>query len=578
MKILLVHPDDSVDVGPWAETTWDQVIDLGWSGHEAYAQQAERFGCRVRSIYDLLDHERHRCWLRELIDVGLDQLVDSGSVDWWEVFSSSCYQQLEQVMLSSVLAGQVPDDAHIFATRPHLVMHALSLMLKRRIKTFSSRQNTEMSASRFWKKMLALRPSQIIEIAFDKWDAGLKLRRLVSRRPAASTTPAVLLPSAYVNVSRAQLAYAQMLPQRRFLLVVTRHSGRRVSLPANVDLLSLASYAPGFSHSTERERVRLVEKWQQLQEDRFAAHPVLGFATKLRMFDGFARFLGSGLRVRDAWREVITREPITAVLSADEHNAFTRLPVLLARSRKLPTVFCDHGALNMSFAIRRACSDVYLASGDMARDYMTGWCGLPAERIMVGGPAKTHSSLPPSAEKARDWIVYFSEQYELFPARTQTLYSELLPELCALARQTNRKVIIKLHPFESLRVRKAIIEKALSAQDRGLIEMRTGAMTPDLFERAWFSVTVESSVAVESTRNGVPCFLCGWFDASWYDYAKQYAKYSAGYWLDSPRKIREIPHLLDGIKITDATQRALHTSISAEHLDSMLFLTKPGKR
>ena len=170
-----------------------------------------------------------------------------------------------------------------------------------------------------------------------------------------------------------------------------------------------------------------------------------------------------------------------------------------------------------------------------------------------------------------DWIVFFSEQYEISSARTQTLYSELLPELCWLARQNNRKVIVKLHPFESLRMRKAIIDRVVPAEQRGLIEMRAGPMTPDLFERAWFSITVESSVAVESTSNGVPCFLCGWFDVSWYDYVKQYAKYDAGHLLDSPESVRQIPQRLDGIKITDATRQALHTFISPDELDSILF-------
>ena len=95
-------------------------------------------------------------------------------------------------------------------------------------------------------------------------------------------------------------------------------------------------------------------------------------------------------------------------------------------------------------------------------------------------------------------------------------------------------------------------------------------MTPDLFARAWCSLTVESSVAVESTLNGVPCFLCSWFDASWYDYGKQFAKYSAGYPLDSPQRIREIPDLLKQFQITEASCRRLHTSISPEHLESVL--------
>ena len=578
MKILLVHPDDSVEAGPWTETRWNLIVDLGWSGRSSYARQAEHFGCRVLSIYDLLDHERHRRRLCEILGLGLNRVVDSESIDWWDVVSTLHYQRIEQLMLLGILAEQIPDDAEIFATRTHFLSSALSTRLQREIRVFLADRQTGIGAAagRYMKAVSALRASQLAEIAFDKWDTGYRLRRLVSRRPPASTAPAVLLPSAYVNVSRAQLAYAQMLPHRRFLLVVTRPSGRRLQIPANVELRSLASYAPGFSRAIESEGAGLLRKWRELLNDRLARDAVLGLATKLGMFEGFGSLLQSGLRVREAWHEVIAREPITALLSADEHNRFTRFPIVLARTRKLRTVFCDHGALNMSFGIRPACSDIYLASGEMARDYMIEWCGLRADKVVVGGPLKGHRPLPSSGQQgsgqgARDWIVFFSEQYEISSARTQTLYSELLPELCWLARQNNRKVIVKLHPFESLRMRKAIIDKVVPAEQRGLIEMRAGPMTPDLFERAWFSITVESSVAVESTSNGVPCFLCGWFDVSWYDYVKQYAKYDAGHLLDSPESVRQIPQRLDGIKITDATRQALHTFISPDELDSILF-------
>ena len=577
MKILLVHPDDSVEVGAWAGTRWDLAVDLGWSGRHAYSRQTERLGFRVFSIYDLLDHEQHRCRMREILALGLDQLLDSESVDWWDVFSAYPYQQLEQLMLLSALVEQIPEHAEIFATSPHLSLRALTLLLGREIKSFSvdypiSERRTGFRARsrRYLKAAFALRPSQLTEIAFDKWDTDYRLRRHFAHPPKMSSTPAILLPSAYANVSRAQVAYARMLPRRRFLLVVTRRNGRLQELPGNVELRSLASYAPRSLPSTDEERVQLLARWQEVQNDLFDSNHVLGLARKLRVFDGFASFLKLGLRVRDAWREVFVREPITAVLSADEYNPFTRLPILLARSRKLRTVFCDHGALNMSFGIRRACSDTYLMKGDMARDYSVGWCGLSPSKIVVGGPSEAHNSLPSSNRTERDWIVFYSEAYELSSARAQTFYAELLPELCLLARRMNRKVIVKLHPFESLRMRKVLVDRVLSPEQRSLVEMRVGPMTPDLFERAWFSLTVESSVAVESTANGVPCFLCSWFDASWYDYSKQYAKYFAGYPLDSPQRIREIPQLLEQFRITEATRRGLHTRISPEDLESVL--------
>ena len=529
------------------------------------------------SIYDLLDHARHRQQLRELLGVGLGQLVDSELIDWWDLFSGPLYQRLELVMLASILAGQVPENAEIFVTRPDFVTNALSLLRRCDVNVLATprRAGFATRALRLLKKASVLGPSQIADIAFDKYDADYRVRRLVSPRRLKSAAGLVLLPSAYINVSRAQLAYAQMLPHRRFLLVATRRSSRQVRPSANVQVRSLASYAHGASEPTQVERLGLLKKWEELQRDRFPTDRILRLASTLGMFEAFPAFLKTGLRVRDAWREVVAKEAVEAVLSADENNPFTRLPVVLARSRKVRTVSCDHGALNMTFGIRREYSDTFLASGEMARDYMINWCGLPAQKIFIGGPQRAPASFPAAGPAAparnRDWIVFYSEAYEVSSARTQTLYSELLPELCNLARQTNRKVVVKLHPFESLRGRKSLIDNTLSPHDRALVEMREGPMTADLFERAWFSVTVESSVAVESTTNGVPCFLCSWFDASWYDYGKQYAKYSAGHRLDSPQSIPQIPRMLEEIRITDATKQALHTSISCEQLDSLLF-------
>src|SRR5579862_467013 len=111
MKVLLVHPDDSLESGAWAETRWDLAVDLGWSGRYVYSQQTERLGIRAFSIYDLLPHDQHRFRLRELMAVGLDQLVDSESIDWWDIFSVYPSQHLEQLLLLSALAEQIPEHA-----------------------------------------------------------------------------------------------------------------------------------------------------------------------------------------------------------------------------------------------------------------------------------------------------------------------------------------------------------------------------------------------------------------------------------------------------------------------------------
>ncbi len=570
MKILLVHPEESPNLGPWAEVRWDWVVDLGWSGRYWYSRESERLGYRISSIYDLLDHAEHHRQLRALLGVCAGHLIDSESIDWWELFSASQYQQFDQLLAVAALAEQVGERPEIFATRPHPATEALARGLKNEIKYLSGpRPMPSSRIRRYFNAASTFRPSQLAEIAFDKWDTDYQFRRHLRVRQPSLNTPTVLLPSSYVNVSRAQVAYARMLPHRQFLLVVTRPSGRRLQLPQNVAIRALSSYAPRLLAATGAELAELMKVWRRMRHELFAQGPVLQLALDQPFLAGLPNYVKNGLRVRDAWREVIEHEPISSVLTADEHNAFTRFPVLLAQRRNLRTVFCDHGALNLSLGIRPACSDTYLASGEMARDYMVEWAGLPPARIVTGGPDPVEV-LRPSGTR-RDWIVFFSEQYELSDARTQVLYAELLPELCALARNTGRKVILKLHPFESGRSRRRLVERVLSIEDALLIEFREGALTPDLFHRAWFSVTVESSIALESTLQGVPCFLCNWFNPSWYDYARQYAKYSAGYLLDSPTTIRQIPQWLEGIEITEEIRRRLRSPIREESLESLLY-------
>ena len=52
----------------------------------------------------------------------------------------------------------------------------------------------------------------------------------------------MLLPSAYVNVSRTAASYAALLPSENFLLVYARNSARLKTLPSNVSTTSLDPY------------------------------------------------------------------------------------------------------------------------------------------------------------------------------------------------------------------------------------------------------------------------------------------------------------------------------------------------
>jgi hypothetical protein len=569
MRFLLVHPEDSVLSVPWSSLHWDLVIDLGWAGYSQYSDWSAKIGCPVRSVWDFANWHEDVRRIQELCGIGNDRLVDAEGIDWWELLAPSSYQQVYEFLLLQKLAREIEIPTEVCVTRPHHLADALGKLLGVKVDPFVAQSERSASArfSRFITKLRTLTSAQIVQIAFDKWDGDYGVRRYFSRRRQSSGSGKVLLPSAYRNVSRVLTRYAGLLPDRRFLLVTTRVDDAAKDLPPHVGAMSLAAYAPWpRPKTTEREIATLKPQWRMIKRKLYEAHPSLPLT--LGLFDSFDHRLRNGLRVRDAWRGVFEREEIGSVLCADENNLYTRLPVLLARRRGVPTVYCSHGALDAYILLRGVCSETYLAKGEMERDYLVKECGVPRERIVVGAPPGSHFTA--QGEGAGTHIVFFSEPYELYYGRTETLYRELLPRLCAIAREHGRKVMVKLHPFESLTARLQIVERVLTNNDRKLVEVIADPVSEGLLRKIWFSLTVESSVAVECALAGVPSFLCGWFDIDLYSYGKQYERFGAARILDDPADISRIPELLGSQRPGAEVRNRLYTPITREDLEAVL--------
>jgi hypothetical protein len=103
-----------------------------------------------------------------------------------------------------------------------------------------------------------------------------------------------------------------------------------------------------------------------------------------------------------------------------------------------------------------------------------------------------------------------------------------------------------------------------------LIEIVNKPISIDLLQDTWFAMTVESSVAVECTLNGIPCFLCKWLETKRCGYVDQYTKFGAGYKINSPDDIERIPELLETYKITKDIQQRLWQAVNANMLDHLL--------
>jgi len=350
----------------------------------------------------------------------------------------------------------------------------------------------------------------------------------------------VLLPTAYTNVSRMAVTYAGMLPEQTFLVVATRRSGTHFDPIPNVTCTDLAAYSRG--PESHAEFMELLAKWKKLKE-RLALSPPMDLLLRAGLLEKVPDYLRDGLAVRNSWRNVLYQEQIVTVMCGDDSNPYTRLPVLLSRQLGIPTLDFHHGALDGRFFIKELSSDLYLAKGEMEKDYLVRVCGLPAERVVVAGPARrlTPSRYEETNDKSQ--IVFFSEPYESGGWRTEEVYRDLLPPLARHARENARQLVVKLHPFESLPERIELIAKVLG-KEAAEVEVFAGPFTPQLVARAWFAVTVESTTVIDCALLGVPCFLCEWLSSSPYGYTRQYARFGVGRALRSAEELGDLPRRL----------------------------------
>src|SRR5437588_1591325 len=242
MRVLLLHPEDSPQLGPWAEQRWDLVVDLGKSSAFSEAAWAEQLCCRLlradsfrRGIDDVKA-------VRELFAAGRGRLLDEEGIDWWHLTSLIIVPQAETVLVLQRLAAEISPAADLWATRPGWPASALALLLERPLRSFSDTSMSRLRerAKHYGRFVRRFPAGQIKQIVLDKYDSGYAWRSRFASHKNALPEPAVLVPSAYGNVSRMAASYARLLPEHSFLLVATRQSAKEFEPPKNVQVRDLA--------------------------------------------------------------------------------------------------------------------------------------------------------------------------------------------------------------------------------------------------------------------------------------------------------------------------------------------------
>jgi hypothetical protein len=573
VRVLFLHPEDSPWDDAWSRSRWDLIVDLGFASSYTYEEWSRRSGARVLSIHHFARQTEGYRWVNQLLEPGRGRLLDRMGLDWWEILAVWTYQNLQALYLVGQLRPEIADShIELVASRRHLFTTLLEQMLGRPVRYLKVEIRGPMrTVARMLRSARKLRPAQIGEIAFDKWDMDHRVRRHLTKHKRANLAdPLVLLPSAYSNVTRSVLAYAAQLPHRRFLLATTRRSAIPGRLPENVAMAPLSAYAAPSSATCE-QIVELRRSWEEFRRTTLAEVDELRYAADAGFFDYFPAHLEHGLRLREAWKRLLESEPVKGVLCGDDLNYHTRLPLILARNSGLNALYCSHGALDGGFLFKKPVADSYLVKGEMESDYLQRTCAIDREKIRVGAPGSNISA--GRGEQHDGALVFFSQPYELDGGRIEEIYRELLPRLWRAAHRSGRKMIIKLHPFESRQARKALVTLILSKIECDQVEIVSGVPPEEVMSRTWCGVTVDSSVAVECALRKIPFFLCGWLDFMGWGYLQQFERFGVGRVLNTPECIEQIPEMVAAYRSVPSTERIWHEADPTQ-LDEIMFGTR----
>jgi hypothetical protein len=575
MKVLLIHSEDDPEKGPWASLPWDRIVDLGLGGVNSYERWTRRFQCPVTTLNSQRDGFDDFRKVRDVLGRGCGRLIDEHGLDWWELMSVLLTGQVEALILLQRLAQTLGSDDEVHVSQPGLHAGLLRCLLPAGVRVFPSRRGAKIGGLGHYVRVSnKLSAPQMIDVFWDKYDAGYQFRGRLVRKRQPSTLPAVLLPTAYVNVSRTGIAYANTFPEENFLLVATRRSGWVEDRPKNVGAAWLSSYASVGDRGDENADIE--SRWRSLRHE-LCEGPEFEILNRLGCLDSFPRHFRRGLEVRDAWRNVLDTEPVQAVLCADDSNPYTRMPLLLARDRGLVNIACHHGALDGRYVFKRSYGDVIWAKGKMEEDYLVRQCGVPQERVEIGAPAlpvNWNGSEYSNHADFRPYLLFLSEACDVSGGRPEEFYRDMLPRLADLALATGRELIVKLHPAESKRERAAMVARILSAEQKAATRIVSGPLTEDLLTKAWFGITILSTVAFECAVRGIPCFLCKWLEFWPYEYVEQFIRFGVGIGLNDPSEIEKIPELLQRHSASAGLSENCWQPVAAGRLRELLSATR----
>jgi hypothetical protein len=565
MKVLLLDPEDHLPQHDVAGE-WDLVVDFGRAPVSVYDKWARQTGSRIISIYDFAREVEDFHEIKNILHLGMGTLKDRLGIDWWDVLSLEIVASLQQLMLVHRLANELDPTCDLYTSRPFLLATALHKLRGGQLINLEYGARSLLRRARHYSEAFSkLNFSQVLQVLQDKFDPAHEFRRRFASRERPGDRSVVLLPSAYISVSRMAISYAALLPDIQFLLVCARGSAQLKSVPSNVRMVSLDSYV---TLADETETAELLTAWEPLRERLKCGAAEFESAYAAGILDRIPSLIRWGMGLRAAWNGVFESENIIGCLCADDSNPYTRIPLILARTKEIPAIACHHGAMDAWMAVKPQHADFYLAKSEMEKDYLLRTCHVPRQQLVLAAP--TPSNPITNSTSDRPWLVFFTEAYHTAGWREDEVYGELLPKLSALAQACGLELVFKLHPFESVEAHRRLLRRLLPDYEAARIHVIAGAPSGELWRKIRFALTGQSSVVLECAAQCIPVFLCAWLRDSYTGYVSQYQRYGIGHALSSAEEITNIPELLNSHSTMQPTKNKSRQAVNPEVLRDLL--------
>jgi hypothetical protein len=252
----------------------------------------------------------------------------------------------------------------------------------------------------------------------------------------------------------------------------------------------------------------------------------------------FDRMLARGLYSTALFENWIERVQPSALVVGNP--VFEGYALHAARKQTIPTVLLQHGILGDFCQFVDPPADHYIVRGWFWREFLSSAAAAKAKILNPAQPA-----VPRLADRAdRRAILFLSAPFSMQEYWPSADLDDILRTLLHAAFETNAKLIIRVHPLESLGTYKAKVRK-LSSRSATLAEVTfsQGASLDPILERSAVAVTFASTTFLDCLRLRVPVVSFRWHDFS---VRRQIEEHGVFHFVESLAELRQI------------VQRAIH--------------------